>query len=512
MTSTADLVTDSVADLNAKNEKSFKEMKFKEKVSYIREVITVEPIIGSYVMASTLCTPTIFNLEFEKSCRSNLEFNDTVCEAVLSGQVENITEQNNEIQVLINNMHSWQLPMQSVMPLILILFLGSYSDRHRWRKPFLIMPLFGEMISITGLMLCVIFMKPWTLEVQGVFQLVIPSFFGGQPMITMAVFAYIADVSTIEMRTLRIGIVQIVIAAIVPATQLIAAHMFELTGYFGVFLTAGGLYIFGFLYGLYWIKEPHEPIKTSEVGMLRDMFNPKHAIDTFNLVLKKTPGVNREYIMLMLLIVFIYSAVVDGEGGVFFLYAQSQFGWTIIEFSYFLTLNTLVHLIGTALAVPLFTKVLHLTDMIILFLTFFDKIVSNIIFGLANTNVLLYTGAIVSLITGVTPIGIRSLETKIVSENDLGKAQSLFGICEALAPAVATPIYSKLIYNNTLTTFPAMYFFFGIFLYAIASMIIISIYLREKRRNTVEPSPEKQLETNGKQAVPMEHFVETTHI
>ncbi|CAH1099207.1 unnamed protein product [Psylliodes chrysocephalus] len=283
-------------------------------------------------------------------------------------------------------------------------------------------------------------------------------------------------------------------------------------GYYGVFLTAVCLYIFGFLYGLYWIKEAHEPIKTSEVGMLRDMFNPKHVIDTFNLVLKKTPGANREYIILMLIVVFIISFVGTGEIGVFFLYAHTEFGWTTIDNSYFLTLNTLVQLIGTAIAFPLFTKVFHLTDLMILFITSFDKIVCNFIFGFANTSFMLYAGAVMSAIRGVSSIAILSLETKIVSENDLGKAQSLFGICGALAPAVAIPIYSKLIYDNTSKTFPAAFLFFGIPLIAIVSTMIISIYLREKRRNRVEPSQETELDTNGQQVVPMENFVKTSNI
>lgn len=348
MTSTADLVTKSVGDLSEIKKETIWQ-KAGKKLSYARQVITVEPILASYVMAGVLCTPMILNLEFEKSCRVNLKLNDSVCEDILSGNVVANTstkKANDDIQILIGNMHSWQQPIQSVMPLILVLFLGSFSDRHKWRKPFLILPIFGEFFSIIGCTLCVVFMRSWPLEVLGVFQTVLPSFFGGQTMITMAVFAYIADVSTIEMRTLRIGIVQIVLNIIYPLTQLFSGQLFELAGYYAVLSVAGLLFVFGFCYGIFCVKEPREKVLDSNENIVCDMFNPNHALETFNLVLKEKPGNNRRYIWLVLLTLFIYSAVVVGENSVLYLFVQGQFHWDVVQFTYFATVNTLVHLVG----------------------------------------------------------------------------------------------------------------------------------------------------------------------
>lgn len=93
-------------------------------------------------------------------------------------------------------------------------------------------------------------------------------------------------------------------------------------------------------------------------------------------------------------------------------------------------------------------------------------------FSVCFFNINFVSAVFVSFITGVTAVGIRSLATKIVSENDLGKAQSLFGICEAIAPAISVPIYNKGIYNHTINNFPAAVFTFGILLYVICSIII----------------------------------------
>ncbi|XP_060516484.1 uncharacterized protein LOC132695972 [Cylas formicarius] len=481
MESTTDLVTQSVD--NIAERKTFRQMTMKERSLYIREVITVEPIIAAYVMAALLVKPALLVLEFEKACKANLGFNDTVCNTIVNSEQDVYPEVNVAIQERIGIVHSWQYPIQSVMPLILVLFLGSYSDRHQLRKPFLVLPLLGELFAVAGCILSVIFMKSWTLEVLGVVQTVIPSFFGGQTMIVMAVFAYIADVSTLEMRTLRIGVVQIVLNACAPLVQSFSAVLFVQVGYVGILIIAGALYLFGAVYGLFWIDEPKRPLKDPKKSLFADIFNTKHAADTFSLIFKKSLGNDRFFIVVLLITMLLYTVVNVGEDSVFWLYTQGYLGWNVVDYTFFLTVNTLIHLVGTILAVPLFTKIFELSDSIIIVLTLMDKVLCNIILGLAKTKALMYVGAAVSLITGVTAIGIRSLATKVVSVNDLGKAQSLFGIAEAIGPAVATPLYNKGIYLNTFDVLPSAFFFFGILLYVFCMVLLSGMYFRQKRRS-----------------------------
>ncbi|XP_044264196.1 uncharacterized protein LOC123011014 isoform X2 [Tribolium madens] len=505
MASTTELVTASVADLHPK---TFRTMTTKERLLYIKNVITVEPLIAAYLLASIICGPALYNLEFEKGCRADLQLNDSICDAILSGEATNYSEANEKIQILIGDMHSWQIPLQSVMPLILVLFLGSYSDRHNLRKPFLLIPVLGEFFAVAGCMLCVVFMKEWPLASQGIAQTVVPSFFGGQTMIVMAVFAYIADVSTVEMRTLRVGVVQIVLNVCTPVGQAVSGILFEKTGYFGVLSIAVGCYLFAILYGIFWIKEPNQPDVISKKSFFVDAFDPKHAIETFNILLKKSKENNRAFVVAVLFILFIYSIVVTGEGGVFYLYVQGFFNWGPLEYSYFITINTVIHLVGTLIGVPLFTKFLSMGDLMILAVTFVDKIATNIIFGLAKTDVMLYVATAVSIITGISNIAIRSLATKVVSQDDLGKAQSLFGICEAIGPAIAAPLYNKAIYLKTLDTLPSAYFYFGAILHVLLLVVIIWMYYASKSQ---QKSETKKQESNNATEKVSEEF-QMTHI
>ncbi|KAJ8925713.1 hypothetical protein NQ315_009560 [Exocentrus adspersus] len=438
------------------------------KLERAKKIVTVEPLIALYQMAQFLSKPALDNLEFEKSCRVNLNYSDLICRTILSGRHENFSSQNDEIQILISNMHSWQQPVQSFMPLLLVLFLGSYSDRHRWRKPFLLLPVLGELFGGLGCILSVVYMKLWPLEAQGISQKIIPSLFGGQTMLVMATTSYIADVSSVEMRTLRLGIVQIVLSVCNPTVSMFSGILFKEIGYIGILAISVTLNFTAFIYGLCWIKEFSTKEERSAKSFLADIFDPSHAIDTFKLLFKKTPGNNRTHIILLITVIFIYRGTFDGETSVLYLYTQNVFNWTPVEYSYFVTVNGLVHLMGNAVGVPVFTKILNLSDLMIIFITVINKIITNEFF--------------LSLLTRVFKVAKKSIITKVVSKDDIGKAQSLLGICETLAPAASVPIYNQLVYINTLAVYPAAFFFFSIIFYTICSCLILWMYCKEYKK------------------------------
>ncbi|KAK5647378.1 hypothetical protein RI129_002270 [Pyrocoelia pectoralis] len=492
MTSTLELVTDSSQDVNQENCNEadagtgiFNRAKWKRRLIYVVEVITIEPLLCCYLMASVLCGPALTNLELEKACKANEGYNDTVCDAIIGGtfKEENFTNENDLVQQHIIKMHSWQSPLQSVMPIILVLFLGSYSDRHKIRKPFLLLPIFGEFFAVAGCILCVIFMRELPLEFQGFAQTIVPSFLGGPTMIIMASFAYIADVSTLEMRTLRVGVVQIVLNVWTPIVQSFSGILFSIIGYIGILIIAAIIYIIGFAYGFFWIKEPKQPVDVEDKkSLIKDIFDPRHAIETFKVLIKKTEGNERVGILLIMIILFIYAGVISGEGSVFFLFTQTLYQWTVVEFSYLLTFNTIVHLVGTVVALPIFTTMLKLNDLMITVISFLDKIVANFVFAIVTTTTGLYAGIVVSIIIGVATISIRSQATKIVSEDDLGKAQSLFAIVEAISPMIFVPLYNEGLYSYTLNDYPQAFFFLGIGLYAVGILILLWLYYRERKK------------------------------
>lgn len=105
-------------------------MKFMEKCRHIKKNITVEPMLACYIMPSVLAGLATQNLNLEKACRVNLNYGDEICDALTRRDTANYTEHEREIQALVAGMQGWKTVLQSALPCLLILFWGSWSDRH----------------------------------------------------------------------------------------------------------------------------------------------------------------------------------------------------------------------------------------------------------------------------------------------------------------------------------------------------------------------------------------------
>lgn len=105
-------------------------------------------------------------------------------------------------------MSGYKSALNSLLSCILILFWGSWSDRHKRRKPCMLIPIFGELFAVTGLMICTYFENlsvEYTVFVDAFF----PAVTGGWSTAMVGFFSYIGDVSSKENRTMRIGILDL---------------------------------------------------------------------------------------------------------------------------------------------------------------------------------------------------------------------------------------------------------------------------------------------------------------
>lgn len=66
-------------------------MTLKQKFNYLRNNVTVEPLLACFVMPSMLTNLGTQNLFLEKACRVDLGFNDTVCDALTARDTANYT-------------------------------------------------------------------------------------------------------------------------------------------------------------------------------------------------------------------------------------------------------------------------------------------------------------------------------------------------------------------------------------------------------------------------------------
>lgn len=88
----------------------------------------------------------------------------------------NFREEQN-VQQLVAKMAAWKTVLQSALPCMLILFWGSWSDRHSRRKPCMLLPVVGEFLAAIGLILCT-YIDSAPMEACGITEALFPGLTG----------------------------------------------------------------------------------------------------------------------------------------------------------------------------------------------------------------------------------------------------------------------------------------------------------------------------------------------
>lgn len=166
--------------------------------------ITVEPLLGVFQLSVVLSNLTTQNLNLQKACRVNLKLDDAVCDALQSKNASMHREEELAVQHLVSGMMIWQSVILNAVPCVLLMFIGSWSDRNRKRKPFMLLPIFGELVRNVGLVVCVYYFYELPMEVAGFVESIPSSITGSIPVLFLAVFAYVGDVSTVSVNTVII--------------------------------------------------------------------------------------------------------------------------------------------------------------------------------------------------------------------------------------------------------------------------------------------------------------------
>lgn len=286
----------------------------------------------------------------------------------------------------------------------------------------------------------------------------------------MGVFSYIADITSVESRTLRIGAANVFLSLGVPIGMALSGILYLKLGFYGVFSISTVCYVLSFIYGLVVIKEPPKPHlrkmekadneRMSVCASILDFFAFKHIEETFRVAFKQGRNNRQKRVLVLMVIVMVVIGPLYGEMAVMYLYMRYRYHWNEVMFSMFTTFAMVTNLIGTAISVGVFSHILKIDDAIVGIMSSMSKILAGFVYAFAITDWMIYLAAIVEIVNGTSFIAMRSIASKLVSTGELGKVNSLLGVCESLMPLIYGPMYSS-IYAATMKTFPGTFFIVG---------------------------------------------------
>ncbi|XP_060833931.1 uncharacterized protein LOC132917281 [Rhopalosiphum padi] len=450
--------------------------------------IHVEPLVCCYIVSRTLMLLATQNLSLQKACSVNLRLDNGTCAALLVKSKKNATapldRQEVATQRLVADMLLWQLIVQSAVPCALAVFVGSWSDRRRKRVPCMLVPVASELVRVVGLVACVYWFRELPMEVVGVIEAVPTSLAGGRMVLFNALFSYVGDVTGEELKTLRIGIVNLLSTVGMAIGTALSGITFQKLGFYGVYGTSSALCVIGLLYGLVFIKEvsPNEldnKTKTQNNGVLNGFFNAKHIQEAFKVTFKDGPHNRKLRIIMLMCIAFLIMGPLNGDLSVSYLNTRARFNWNEVDFSVFSTFSMVTNVAGTAICIGLFSHILKIDDSLIGVMACAGKIVAGICYALATEEWVYYLGPLVDIMGGTIFITARSIMSKIVKPDELGQVTAIYGIVESLVPIVFGPLYT-VIYKNTVDTLPGAYSLVGSALAIPATIIYLRMYKESK--------------------------------
>ncbi|XP_050422514.1 uncharacterized protein LOC126834550 isoform X2 [Adelges cooleyi] len=400
-------------------------MKFATKCKYVLRHITVEPLVMIYILANVAAQLINQNLNMEKACSVNLHYSNETCSALKTNS--NTTKYAAEevvVQQLVANMLIWQTVVQNGIPMLFVIFLGSWSDRHQRRKPLILMPVIGELCSNIGILFSVYYFYQLPMEVAGIAESVPASLGGGWMIMFMAVFSYMGDVTSEKMRTVQIGILHSLTTLSIAVGSYLPGATFQTFGFFSIYSTCGVLLALSLLYGLIFIKDkaPKSKFiegKTTVLSQVADFFDTKHIVGAFETTFKSGKDNKRFKIIALMGVIFTVVGPTQGERSVLYLFTRVRFGWTESQYSVFSSYSIIMNALGTLLAIGLLGHKFGISDPMLGLISCAGKILARLIYMFTTSDAIFYLGPVVDMMNTMCFIVMRSLITKLVASDEL---------------------------------------------------------------------------------------------
>ncbi|CAG5058550.1 unnamed protein product [Parnassius apollo] len=357
-----------------KEQVKVKKKSLKEKIAYLKDNITLEPVLAGYVIPGVLSRLATQNLNLDKACRVNLKYGDAICDALIAKEGNMYQKEELYIQELIASMETWKNIILTALPSFIILFLGAWSDRTGKRKICILLPIVGDLLA------CL------TITAGG------------------------------------------------PIGTALSGILLKYIGYYGIFTLSSMLYVCSICHGIFCIKDPqrHKQEKKTEEkpfslwGFLKSFFDIKHVKDTLTVAFKNGPNHRRtKSILVLASIAFIYGPA-HGEYTIRYLFTRYRFNWDAVKYSFYSTFYIGIHTLGALISISIFSRKLKWDDSMLGLISNVSKIVGALATGLARNGLEMYLAVAIEMFNATSFTALRSISSKLVTSDELGKMISFF--------------------------------------------------------------------------------------
>uniref|UniRef100_A0A2P2I180 Solute carrier family 46 member 3-like n=1 Tax=Hirondellea gigas TaxID=1518452 RepID=A0A2P2I180_9CRUS len=414
--------------------------------------VTVEPVVFLYMLPTFMLLPVLQDQIYTKICLSL--YHESVC--------SNLDDPENSEAMTAVASHSGHWIQASTIMLCLPSMisgqlLGTYSDARGRKMPLLGPPLGGVLASLVYVLLS------GTVVDMDISWILLASFFsglgGGFAGCLNTAASYLTQVSPQGVRTSRVGVMEcmILVAACVGpllVSWLLRQH-YHADKLFTVMLA---LHAANVLYILAAVPNVHASRSVSRLcpseraaaaaggssttdGLLRSSW--LRIKEMFGVVCKTRHENRKGYLLLTILAAAIFMFCTAGMLDIMYLFVKDRpLQWTLVEYTRFSAITSALAL-GSLLLV-LVPLSYYVNDAVLLFIGSLSRLSCFLMFGLVQTEALLYTAVVVGCASSWSMVAIRSAMSKLVEPDELGRVFGLLGIVENACSLLASSLFTTL--------------------------------------------------------------------
>lgn len=191
-------------------------------------------------------------------------------------------------QELVARIQTWKLTIQYSVPLVFILFAGPWSDTHgRRRRPLMFIPIAGQLATDAFNVLNV-YNWQWPPAVAAVTECLVPALTGSRICCVVGVASYVADITRVEDRTKRIGMLMSLYFIATPVGACTAGFLNVAIGFYGTFAACMAMNCAALLLGVALVRDTSVPY--DRATSIWQTVNPRVVADSVRVLFKKRPS------------------------------------------------------------------------------------------------------------------------------------------------------------------------------------------------------------------------------
>jgi len=418
--------------------------KFKRKTKKVFQNVTLEPVMMFMSFVGSMDSVSIGQMTIEKSCANDFFYNETICNNLLN---DAYNHENAAVQSEVAQYKVYESIVDHLFPILCSFFLGSWSDTFG-RKILLYIYFVFRMVEGSMLLLNAYFIE-WPKEYL-LFSVCLPvALSGGGLAYSMGMNAFIADISSPEQRSFRMAMMQFVKTIGRPFGVQAGAYLYDKGGYVCVFSATliGRILSFVFLVVrlemFNWKSKHLQEKEQKNTSKRHHPLSPRHIIDSIKVSFKKRTNGKRFYLWVYLLVHFNVILPFYGESVIGYNYVRTRYNWEVQDYSNFITLSEIFDIVGQSICIPLL-GIFSIRDSLIVPFLLSCIIIRDFVKGFGEAPWMFYFGSAINIMCGYSFSACRSIVSKCVDSDEIGKVFALLASLESLVPIGMSQVYASI--------------------------------------------------------------------